>query len=165
MEDMQPCSLAPWKDAWKDLSDAERLGCLRKNKPFGTCFFSGICFLSATGVIFHSTPTKKWINVGLNKKTTSFAIKTILMSQKSFQKKRKGGFEDLLFSNVYRQQIEGFDPKCLTCIYTIKMGWRKTTNCIWGFPKIVVPEHGWVIMENPIKMDDSGVPTLKETTI
>ena len=27
---------------------------------------------------------------------------------------------------------------------------------IWVFPKIVVPQHGWFIMENPIKMDDLG---------
>ena len=25
---------------------------------------------------------------------------------------------------------------------------------IWLFPKIVVPQNGWLIMENPIKMDD-----------
>ena len=26
----------------------------------------------------------------------------------------------------------------------------------WVFPKIVVPQNGWFILENPIKMDDLG---------
>ena len=36
---------------------------------------------------------------------------------------------------------------------------------IWVFAKIGVPLNGWFITENPIKMDDLGVPVFSETSI
>ena len=39
---------------------------------------------------------------------------------------------------------------------------RNTT----GFPYILsVPKHDWFILENPIEMDDLGVPLFQETSI
>ena len=40
----------------------------------------------------------------------------------------------------------------------------KCTVHTWVFPKIGIPQNGWFVMENPIKMDDLGVPLFSETS-
>ena len=43
--------------------------------------------------------------------------------------------------------------------------WFHSPISIWVFPKIGVPQNGRFLMENPIKMDDLGVPLFSETPI
>ena len=41
----------------------------------------------------------------------------------------------------------------------------QNVDSIWVFPKIGVPQNGWFLMENTIKMDDLGVALFSETSI
>ena len=54
--------------------------------------------------------------------------------------------------------------------------WQQKSQClggvyiyiiiyIWVFPKIGVPQNGWFMVENPIKLDDLGVPLFLETPV
>ena len=62
---------------------------------------------------------------------------------------------------VFSMTIVGIVVRLLGCILN---DFNKLL-LIWVFPKIGVPQNGWFIMENHIKMDDLGVPPFKATPI
>ncbi len=69
----------------------------------------------------------------------------------------------LVFGGMCHLKLGG--RKCWVLAGCHFIQFKRSAPLDMDVPKIGVPQNGWFIMENPIKMDDLGVPLFLETPI
>ena len=100
----------------------------------------------------------KWANHGLQMGVTNYLLRGVIPSNKwSLQWPRKKHKERgqtwcLIQWPGRPMRVVGFRQVCVIILWSLKD--------VWVFPKIRVPQNGWFIMENPIKMGWFGGTTI-----
>ena len=67
--------------------------------------------------------------------------------------------------HIFQRGRLNHQPVIFMFIFYIHAISKQFWDHIWGFPKMEVPQNGCFMMENPIKMDDLGLPLFREILI
>ena len=125
---------------------------VRKIQRFG--WNACLAHVSRTNVSPSLSPMRHEKNSKLMVYQGRWAIADVSRSASRSEKKKSKVFERQDMGDINEKKIFPPPPKKIEIM----------RSNIWVFPKIGVPQNGWFIMDNSIKMDDLGVPLFLETS-